>query len=144
MTAPLPPIAELVPHAGQMVLLQEVEDWDADGIACLTSTHRNADNPLRRDAILPAVCGAEYGAQAVAVHGALSGRNAAGYLAAVKDLRTHVTRLDDVPGALRVTATRRLADSRSLIYAFAVSAAATGRALVDGQVTIFLTAEDTP
>lgn len=143
MSAPNP--ADLIPHAGAMVLLETVERADATSVTCLTTTHRAPDNPLRHGGILAAVCGAEYGAQAVAVHGALNGRAAGGYIAALKDLRTHVARLDDIPGPLRVSATRRLADDHAMIYTFSLSAECDGaeHLLVEGQVTIFLSG-DTP
>ena len=66
-----PGIDRLIPHCGAMVLLDQVISYDEKSILCTTLSHRRIDNPLRRDGKLPAVCGAEYGAQAAAVHGPL-------------------------------------------------------------------------
>lgn len=60
-----------IPHQGTMCLLDEVLTWDAARIRCRSSTHRAATNPLRAHGRLGAVCGIEYAAQAMAVHGAL-------------------------------------------------------------------------
>ena len=55
-------IAELIPHAGAMCLLDGVLDWDASRIRCVSRGHRDAGNPLRVDGHLPALCGIEYAA----------------------------------------------------------------------------------
>jgi len=54
-----------------MCLLDEVLSWNATRVQCRSSTHRDASNPLRNRGCLAAVCGIEYAAQAMAVHGAL-------------------------------------------------------------------------
>ena len=64
-------IAAHVPHQGAMSLLDEVVRWDFARLAARATGHRDAAHPLRRDGILPSVCAIEYGAQAVAAHGAL-------------------------------------------------------------------------
>jgi predicted hotdog family 3-hydroxylacyl-ACP dehydratase len=78
-------IARLIPHAGAMCLLDAVVSWDADRIRCVSRTHRDPDNPLRAGAELDAVCGIEYAAQAMALHGGLAlsagAPTPAGYLA---------------------------------------------------------------
>ncbi len=91
-------IARLVPHAGAMVLLERVDQWDAQGVACRTRSHLDPANPLRRDGRLAAVCGVEYGLQAAALHGALladGARPQPGYVASLRDVRLAVDRLDD-------------------------------------------------
>lgn len=137
--AAVPDLASLVPHTGAMVLLERVAHWDADAILCLTTTHRAADNPLRRDGVLPAVAAAEYGAQAMAAHGGLLGAATGGLLVSLRDLRMHVRRLDDVPGPLTVKARMRLRDAGSSIYNFALRAA--GHDLATGQAAVLFTAE---
>src|SRR6202040_2886495 len=94
-------IRTLIPHTGLMCLLDSVLKWDDQSIVCTTETHRDPTNPLRRDGRLSALHAFEYGAQAVAVHGGLRARSAGvtappGYLAALRDARLQVTRLDDV------------------------------------------------
>ena len=42
-------IRTLIPHSGTMCLLDGVFCWDDDSIVCITNTHRDANNPLRRD-----------------------------------------------------------------------------------------------
>ena len=66
-------IATLIPHAGAMCLLDAVIAWDATTITCLASSHRTPTNPLAARGRLEVVCGVEYAAQAMAVHGALAG-----------------------------------------------------------------------
>ncbi len=64
-------IADLVPHAGAMVLLDEVVDYDTDRIHCRATIDPADDHPLAEQQRLPATALAEYGAQAMAVHGGL-------------------------------------------------------------------------
>jgi predicted hotdog family 3-hydroxylacyl-ACP dehydratase len=134
-------IAALLPHDGAMVLLDKVESWSAGEITCSTATHRDADNPLCRDGRLPALCGVEYGAQAMALHGALAadaGEARAGVLASLRGVRCRVGRLDHIEGELLVRAEVVLLDRRSFIYNFALEAAG-GAELVAGRATVFLT-----
>ena len=65
-------IRRLIPHDGAMCLLDHVLAWDADTITCRTRSHRAADHPLAHAGRIGALCGIEYGLQAMAVHGALS------------------------------------------------------------------------
>jgi predicted hotdog family 3-hydroxylacyl-ACP dehydratase len=131
-------ISGLIPHAGAMCLLDAVRFWDATRIVCTASSHRDADNPLASDGSLDAVCGIEYAAQAMAVHGALTAtagrRPTAGYLASVREVTCHAARLDLLVDDLEVTATRLAGDQASAVYAFSLRCGAepvlTGRAAV--------------
>jgi predicted hotdog family 3-hydroxylacyl-ACP dehydratase len=81
----------------------------------------------------------EYGAQAVAVHGGLRARAAGtiappGYLAALRDGRLHVTRLDYIHLPLRILATRLYGEGANTVYEFILSAAAV--LVAEGRVTI--------
>jgi predicted hotdog family 3-hydroxylacyl-ACP dehydratase len=131
-------IARLVPHRGAMCLLESVTACDRTSIACMTTTHRDPANPLRRDGLLPAICGAEYGLQAMALHGALTDGAAqrVGFVAALAGLDIATGRLDDVPGAVLVTATALSREARGFIYAFEVTDGA--RVLVAGRATVVL------
>ena len=131
-------IARLLPHAGSMVLLDGVASWNEREIVCSTRSHRDPENPLRRGGALPAVCGAEYGAQAMAVHGALLAETQArpGVLASLRKLRWSVDRLDDLSGELSVRAEVLMADANSSIYAFAL--ADHGQEVMAGQAAVFL------
>jgi predicted hotdog family 3-hydroxylacyl-ACP dehydratase len=134
-------LCRLIPHHGTMCLLDRVEQWNHTSITCLTASHRDATNPLRRDNQIEAVCGLEYAAQAMAVHVGLleqgkERRLAMGYLGAVKNLTLRATRLDDVKGDLTVQATRLVGEVGSFIYAFRVSAER--QELLGGRASIFL------
>ena len=66
---------------------------------------------------MPAVCGIEYAAQAMAVHGGLAGkvggRPRAGYLASLRDVVCRRDRLDDLEGDLVVEAEQVVGDERA-------------------------------
>jgi predicted hotdog family 3-hydroxylacyl-ACP dehydratase len=115
-------IAGLIPHSGAMCLLDGVVEWDASRILCMSRSHRAADNPLRTEGGLPAVCGVEYAAQAMAVHGGLAGkiggRPRAGYLASLRDVVCRRDRLDDLEGDLVVEAEQVVGDGAHVIYRF--------------------------
>jgi predicted hotdog family 3-hydroxylacyl-ACP dehydratase len=114
-------IRTLIPHSGTMCLLDEVTQWDDRSITCITNTHRDPANPLRRDERLSAVHAFEYGAQAAAVHGGLRARSMGkiappGYLAALRDARLHVAFLDDIRSPLQICANRLFGDSANTVY----------------------------
>lgn len=83
-------MAALVPHAGAMILLDQVMSHDAERVHCRTELGDLAQHPLAHDGILPATALAELGAQAMAVHGSLSEDNNAmprrGHLVALAKL----------------------------------------------------------
>lgn len=120
-------IRTLIPHSGLMCLLDEVTQWDDGSITCVTNTHRDSANPLRRDGRLSVVHAFEYGAQAAAVHGGLRARSVGaiappGYLAAMRDARLHVASLHDIRSALQVYALRLFGDGANTVYECRVSA----------------------
>jgi predicted hotdog family 3-hydroxylacyl-ACP dehydratase len=132
----------LIPHTGAMCLLEELLEWDSARIRCRASSHRDATHPLAENGRLHAVCGVEYAAQAVALHGALVGAAAGassatpGYLAGIRRLALSRERLDDVPGDLIIDARCQLADAGGLIYDFAVGTC--GERLLEGRLSILL------
>src|SRR5438034_3867580 len=132
-------IRTLIPHSGLMCLLDEVTQWDDRSIVCISNTHRDPANPLRRQGRLSAVHAFEYGGQAAAVHGGLRARAAGtiappGYLAALRDGRLHVRRLDYIHLPLRICAMHLFGDGANTVYEFVVSAATV--AVSEGRVTI--------
>ena len=151
-------LAANLPHQGPMNLLAEIVSWDAQGLRARATSHRDAANPLRRGGELPIACGIEYGAQAVAAHGALASllagihdngtppaRSAAskpGFIGAVRSVAFHAARLDDVESPLDIHVRSLGGGAGGLLYEFRVSAA--GRALVEGRVTIVLNASLLP
>ncbi|SOY66188.1 hydroxymyristoyl-ACP dehydratase [Cupriavidus taiwanensis] len=141
-------IAARIPHQGSMCLLDGVVAWDPASVRCTATSHTLADNPLRAQGRLAALCGIEYAAQAMAVHGALLAeaepgggarqRPRTGYLASVRKLVLQVERLDDIPAPLEVTAERISGEGASVLYAFVVSAA--GHTLLSGRAAVILDA----
>jgi predicted hotdog family 3-hydroxylacyl-ACP dehydratase len=132
-------IAALIPHAGLMCLLDSVLAWDSKTIACLASSHRMLGNPLSVDGHLDAICGIEYAAQAMAVHGGLIGdgrRPVAGYLASVRDVVCSIERLDLLKGDLRVTAELLIADTARGIYRFELTCG--GTAVLSGRAAVVI------
>ena len=107
-----------------MCLIDEVLEWDATRSRCRSATHRSPQNPLRAYGRLGAACGIEYAAQSMAVHGALAAtagrRPAAGYLASVRNVVCHATRLDLLVDDLEVTATRLAGDHATAVYEFSL------------------------
>jgi predicted hotdog family 3-hydroxylacyl-ACP dehydratase len=136
-------LAALIPHTGSMCLLDAVEEWTAEWIRCSARSHTDGANPLRRRGQLAGLHLVEYGAQAMAIHGALlaQGGSQPGMIGALRDIRCHVARIDDLAQPLEVSATRRLARSDGLIYDFVVSLRESPtRTLCEGRVSVVLRA----
>lgn len=139
-------IAWRIPHQGRMCLLDQVVEWDEGRIHCEATSHRDADNPLRAHGRLGIACGVEYAAQAMAVHGMLlaeaEGRTPCapriGYLAGVRSVILHASRLDDVKEDLTVHAERVMGDARGVVYEFEITAGA--RKLLNGRAIVILDA----
>jgi predicted hotdog family 3-hydroxylacyl-ACP dehydratase len=131
--------SHLIPHQGLMCLLDEVVSWDDVRVHARSASHRRADNPLRSDGRLRAVHLCEYGAQAMAVHGAVLARASGGaatpgYLVSLRAVEFARDRIDDLTGDLDVHAERLLGSESSWQYAFRIEHAgiviASGRAAV--------------
>lgn len=137
-------IATLIPHAGTMCLLDQVVEWDARSIRCRAISHRDPANPLALEGRLGAACGVEYAAQAMALHGGLTGavdgRPTAGYLASLRALVLRVDRLDDLAGDLVIEADRLAGEASSVSYQFSLSHA--GALLLSGRAAVILDAGD--
>jgi predicted hotdog family 3-hydroxylacyl-ACP dehydratase len=114
-------------------------DWNAYGATVITRTHRAPWNPLRRSGHLSAICLCEYGAQAMALHGALVARAAGttlapGLLVSLREVELFVASAEDLPGDLRVEVLRLGGGAGGLQYRFRVnhgdSVVARGRAAI--------------
>ena len=146
-----------IPHHGTMCLLDEIIDWSVERIICRSATHRDPHNPLRAHGRLGIACGIEYAAQAMAVHGALSGgaldsspaapdphiperavSPLAGFLASIRSVHPYVLRLDDLPGDLICEATHVAGDSGTALYEFELRFEA--KRLLCGRATVVLDA----
>jgi predicted hotdog family 3-hydroxylacyl-ACP dehydratase len=127
----------LIPHAGSMCLLDAVVAWDATTIHAISTGHARADHPLRGAGGLHAVHLIEYGAQAMAVHGALLARAGGaenmrpGMLVSVREVSLDTARIDDLDGRLDVHAACLHADASGAHYAFRIEHR--GRLLASGR-----------
>jgi len=132
-------LCSLIPHQGEMCLLDQVIQWDAESIICQSNSHLNKNNPLRKSGKLSAIHLIEYGAQAAAVHGGLSDREKGAavwqaYIAAVRQVELGVSWLDEVVSPLKINATKLMGDESSVIYSFDIHAS--DDLLGKGRVTI--------
>jgi predicted hotdog family 3-hydroxylacyl-ACP dehydratase len=128
----------LLPHRGKALMLERVVRRDESLIVTRTTTHRAADHPLRHDGRLASVSLIEYGAQAMALHGALLDRDAgrepqSALLVLVRDFVATRDYIDDLDGELEISASVLLASRTSWQYAF--EASHDGRLIASGRVT---------
>lgn len=132
-------IRTLIPHEGRMCLWEVVKHWDAQTICCHTQSHRDMQNPLRCNGQLSAIHLAEYGAQAMAIHGGLLAREAAadkaasGMLVSLRDFVMDLPRVDDIEAPLIVHARQLVASATGSIYEFVITA--NERRLASGRVS---------
>jgi predicted hotdog family 3-hydroxylacyl-ACP dehydratase len=109
-----------------MCLLERVLDYDEQFIRLETHTHRSPRNPLRMNDRLRSVHLCEYGAQAMAVHGAVKSQSVGeqakpGMLVALRSVTFARDYVEDLPGALIVTARCLQASATSLQYQFVIT-----------------------
>lgn len=128
-----------------MCLLERVVEWNDQSIALETATHRSATNPLRVDGKLRVIHLCEYGAQAMAVHGALKSQahgatTTPGMLVSLRAVSFTCDFIDELPGHLLVEAQCLQADESSLQYSFRVSHA--GEQLAEGRAAVVLKREE--
>jgi predicted hotdog family 3-hydroxylacyl-ACP dehydratase len=131
---------DLIPHAGDMCLLDGVLAWDDTSIHATSVSHALDTHPLRGERGLHAVHLAEYGAQAMAVHGALRARKQGatasrpGMLVSLRGVKLGIDRVDTLSGALHVHAQCLIADEAGAQYTFQIEhegvEIASGRAAV--------------
>ena len=117
-------IAALIPHQGGMCLWEQIVEWDGTRIVLETTSHRASDNPLRTDGRLRAVHLCEYGAQAMAVHGALKAapdRAPPGMLVSLRSVTFSRDYIDDLANVLRVEAVCLQAGESSQQYSFKIT-----------------------
>ena len=137
-------IEALLPHAGRMRLIDRIVSYDENEIVCESESHRAAQHPLAEAGVLSIICGLEYGAQAMAIHGALLARgdtNARmrhGYLVAASDLRWSVERLDQCAAPLVIKAVSEFRADNQVAYRFDVSER--GVTLLTGRASVVLEA----
>jgi predicted hotdog family 3-hydroxylacyl-ACP dehydratase len=132
-------LCALIPHAGDMCLLDRVEHWGQTSISCSSNSHLLAYNPLLNNNKLAAVHAVEYAAQSMAVHGGLLAREqgisvAQGFIAALRDIRLHVENLHDKPEPLQIHAEVMLRNTDAMIYSFEITSGAL--AIAEGRITV--------
>lgn len=136
-------IAKAIPHTGNMCLLDGVLECDAQHIRCISSSHRDTDNPMRSGDHLSALSGIEYAAQAMAVHGAWDAKfdkkPRAGYLAAIRDVVCDTMRLDTLSDDLIIDAEKLMGDEARVIYQFSIHAGTAK--IMSGRATVVLDAD---
>lgn len=133
-------IAALIPHQGGMCLLEDVIEWDDTHVVLTTNTHRSLDNPLRVDGKLRAVHLCEYGAQAMAVHGALKAapeRAPPGMLVSLRSVTFGCDYIHEFAGPLRVEAVCLQATQSSQQYSFRITH--DGETIAEGRAAVLLT-----
>lgn len=136
-----PPIADLIPHAGGMLLLDRVLSHQATHTVCATSADRS---PLfaNSDGSVPSWVGVEYMAQCAAVHGELANRSRGqeprpGMLLGSRRIEIHA----DVFAAgdsLEVTARHHMGESGLVAFDCSIRSASSGETLVEGRVNLYL------
>lgn len=134
----------LIPHKGAMCLLDELVARDDSSVQMRTAKHRDPHNPLRRDGRLHAVNLIEMGAQAMAVHGALTARDAggrhhAGWLIGARNVELSAEWIEDLPYALDVYADRLASTPTAMQYSFRIEH--DGQVLAQGTTTVRLDEE---
>ena len=138
-----PPVRDLVPHAGPMVLLDEVLAHDEQATTCTVSIA--AQDLFREpDGSVPVWIGIEYMAQCIAVHAGLVQRAAGnletrpGFLVGARGLRFHVERFT-AGQRLLATARRRWAGSTTLVsFECELRDADGGSLLAEGRLNCFV------
>ena len=133
-----PAIGRLIPHQGDMCLLDAVEAWDGQGIRAQSARHRDPACPLRRDGRLPTICLVELGLQAMALHGALQAGapQPPGFVATLADVEIATPWADGLASPLTVEAERLAHQPRGHLYRFRILA---GQApVVSGQALIVI------
>jgi predicted hotdog family 3-hydroxylacyl-ACP dehydratase len=130
-------ISELLPHRGTARLLERLLHFSDAQILVATATHRSPDNPLLHAGRLASVHLVEYGAQAMALHGALrtiesGGSPRSALLVSVRDFRCSLDYVDQLTFDLEVSARELLSNAASWQYTFEVSHA--GVTIASGRV----------
>lgn len=139
--------AHLIPHSGGMCLLDAVLAWDHTSLHAISDGHARPDHPLRGAQGLHAVHLAEYGAQAMAVHGALLARAGGvetarpGMLVSLREVLLAVDKVSP-NGRLDVHAECLYADDGGAQYAFRVEQA--GCLLASGRAAVIHPPEPSP
>jgi len=140
-----PPLAELIPHAGNMVFLERVTAHTADATRCVVRV--DAQRLFRQpDGSIQSWVAIEYMAQCIAAHGgplarAKGHRPQLGFLVRARDVSFGVARF--VPGQVLSVSVRHLWGSASGMVTFEgrVEAVDSSAGLVSGRLSCYTPAE---
>ncbi|EGV29111.1 xanthomonadin biosynthesis phosphotransferase/dehydratase [Thiorhodococcus drewsii AZ1] len=136
----------LIPHAGDMCLIDEVLSWDADGLIARTHSHRGTDNPLRTDGVIAVAHVIEYAGQACALHGGLRARARGApptpaLLVAASQVELPSDPLSDLDGSLEIRVTRLHGSEQDAIYRFEIQDGE--QRLSSGRLTVMAQRQET-
>ncbi len=134
-------VAGLIPHSGDMSLLERLVSWDAASVTLSTMTHLNPTHPLAAGGRLRSIHLCEYGAQAMAVHGGLRARARGeraqpGMLVSLKDVTLYCDYVHELRGELLIEARQLHCNDSAWQYEF--RALFEGRTLAQGRAMISL------
>ena len=136
-----PPVAEVLPQTGRMVLLTAVVDHAEDGTSCVVEI--GEDDPFREaGGLVPAWVGLEYMAQCIAAHGGLIALARGlplrpGVLLGSRRLSFGVQRFE-IDRELRVTARHHRGERGLVAFDCDVRDLDGGSPLVHGRVNVYL------
>jgi len=140
-THAFPPVAELVPHADGMLLLDRVLAHEATHTVCATSADRS---PLfaNADGSVPSWVGIEYMAQCAAVHGELANRRRGeaprpGLLLGARRIAIHRDAFAK-GDPLEVTARHHMGESGLVAFDCSIRSVSSGETLIEGRVNLYL------
>ncbi len=130
-------LLRLIPHAGEMCLLDEITAWDAKSLRCRASCAQAPGNPLRRpDGTLGMACGIEIAGQAMAAHGRLTaggdGPPLAGMLVSLRDVALGQGPLQ--AEELLIEVEQLMGDANGASYKFLLTEA--GKLRLSGRATV--------
>lgn len=134
---PFPPVAELVPHSGAMVLLDALIEADETRVLC--GVRIRPDSMFCEEGRVPSIVAIEYMAQAVAAFAGFRARSRSeppqvGYLLGTRELVLHVDEF--VPGdALTVAARHEWGDEQ--LGAFECSVTRNGRLAATAVLNVY-------
>ena len=118
-------IQELIPHSGNMSLIDSVSYWDKNLIHCWTKSHLCSNNPLRTNLQLHSTILIEYGAQAAAIHASLSSASidkkmGTAFLASVKHTQWKEETIPQDDEAMELKAEKEHDHNKGAIYTFQI------------------------
>ena len=136
------PIAEVLPHSGNMILLERVLEHARDATACSVAIAAQTLF-VQGDGSVGSWVGVEYMAQCVAAHAGLHARAMGkqprvGYLVSSRRLRFHAPRF--VPGQeLRISVAQLWGGQQGMVsFECKVEDASSGALLVEGRLNCYL------